>query len=123
MTINVGSFVGKESWGTPARIGRESIPVTLLLDTAEGTTAKFDMENAAGGTIYIPTGSPITTLTFWAAPLYGGTFLALYDSLGAAVTMTVSAAKAYDLPAALYGVGAVKIVVNAQGTVIVSLKG
>lgn len=97
--------------------------MAIALDTAIGTTEEIPFELASGGTIHIPAASPITSLTFWAAPKRGGTFLALYDKLAAAVVLTVSASKCYELPAAVFGCTSLKIVVNAAGTVDLSVKG
>ena len=95
----------------------------ISLDTAIGTTEEIPFENANAGTIHIPTGSAITTLTYHAAPAPGGTYLPLNDKAGAAVTQTVAATKCYELPTAVAGCGALKIVVNAAGLVDLSIKG
>lgn len=110
--------------GNPVVIGRQiGTRLTIALDTAIGTTEEIPFEAASGGTIHIPLGSSITTLTFWAAPKRGGTFLALYDKAAAAVVMTVSASKCYELPTAVFGCASLKIVVNAAGNVDLSIKG
>jgi hypothetical protein len=109
--------------GGNSKIARQSRHEEKALTTSAATTPETDFLGVAGGTVYIPTGSTITTLTYHAAPQPGGTFLALQDSSGAAVTQTVAAEKAYDMPAAVFGVGALKIVANAAGSVFLSLKG
>ena len=105
------------------RIGRAADSASISLTTSEATTPEIVFANAAGAAVFIPTGSSITTLTYYAAPAYGGTYLPLHDSTGAAVTQTVAAAKAYDVPAACFGCGALRIKANAAGSVELSLKG
>jgi hypothetical protein len=105
------------------RIGRQTEQLSLALTASLNTTPLVDFSAAAGGTIFVPAASPITTLTYYAAPDNGGTFLPLNDAAGVAVTQTVAAGKAYDMPAACFGAAALKIVVNSAGAVLVSLKG
>ena len=95
---------------------------TLALKTDDTTPAiPFP---ARGGTIFIPSGSSITTLTYYAAEKLGGTFLPLYESDGStAVTQTVEAGKAYDMPAAIFGCLVIKIRVNSNGSAFVTMKG
>ncbi len=96
--------------------------LTVSLNTAEGTTEEIPYEAYAGGMVFIPSGSSITTLTWWAAPKRGGTFLAAKDEDAAAVTQTVAASDAIEIPKALYGAGAIKAVTNASGNVEISFK-
>lgn len=94
------------------------------LDSVLADSPEIEIGWAASGEIFIPTDSPITTLTYYVAPHSGGTYIAAYDSASspAAVTQTVSAAKAYPIPAAVFGSGNMKITTNADGTVAISLK-
>ncbi len=101
---------------------RSTLEATYALTASAGTTPEIDISHHAWGCIFIPTGSGITSLTYHSAPRYGGTYLAAYDAALAAITQTVSAAKAYPVPAALFGAGAIRIVANTTGNVIVSLK-
>lgn len=108
---------------------------SLSLTTALGTTPEIPYEEFSQGSIAIPTGSSITTLTWFGAVRQSDqpgtsaeqmpatqTFLAAQDSTGTPVTQTVSAAKSYPIPVALAGFAALKCVVNAAGTVDLSLK-
>ncbi len=112
----------------------------LSLTTSLGTTPPIPMEGFAGGTIYIPSGSPITTLTWYGSPRDSSsqdpltpasntqpapTFYPLHtnDSLDTAETLTVSAGNCYNLPADVFGFGALKITVNSAGQVELSMKG
>lgn len=108
----------------------------LSLNTAIGTTPEIPFEAFSGGTIHIPTGSSITTLTWYTAPFQTGrpqnapglsasqtqTFQPAKDSSGTAVTQTVTAANSFPIPTALFGAGSLKCVVNAAGTVDICLK-
>jgi len=95
-----------------------------LTDTL-GTTAEIPFTEFAGGRIYIPAGSSITALTFWDAPVPGGTFLPSYDDAAtpAALAWTgLTAGRSYLIPPKLFAAGAIKIVVNTAGTVYISRK-
>lgn len=111
--------------------------LSVALTDALGTTEEVDYSNYSKGTIAIPSGSSITTLTFHVAvemnsdfdgPERVGdtnssrTYYAAYSG-ATAVTMTVAAARAYDLPSTISGAAYFKIVANAAGTVHVCLKG
>lgn len=74
------------------------------------------------GEVFVPTGSSITSLTFWAAPTPGGTYLPAQDYDGAAVVLTVAQTKSYPIPLCLIGCRALKVVGNVAGTIDVSLK-
>lgn len=95
---------------------------TYSLTTAS-TTAEIVYGGVHYAVIFVPTGSSITSLTFHAAPKSGGTFLPLYDTFGDAVVLTVAAGKAYPVPSACQGVGAIKMVGDAAGDVKVSFQG
>ena len=92
------------------------------LNTAEATTPEILYGDFEYGLIFVPAGSSITTLTFYAAPESGGTFLSLYDVTNAAVTMTVSAGRAYPIPAECVAAEAIKIVVDSAGDVEMSFR-
>lgn len=106
---------------------------SYALNTAEGTTPEIDYSGVESAMIFIPAGSSITSIAFYAAPKIGGTYLPVYqfDYLLAtgtgtytegAVTIggTVTAGRAYPVPACLRGAGAIKAVVNAAGSVNIS---
>jgi len=95
--------------------------ITVAMTTSATTTEVITYDQYAGGGVLIPTGSTITTLT-WHASADGTTFAAASDEGGTAIVQTVSAAKAYELPSALYGWRYIKAVTNAAGTVYISLK-
>lgn len=104
-------------------IRRAYLPQTVSVTASAGTTGEIPFEECAGGMIFVPTGSALTSLTFHAADKPGGTFYPAYDADGNALTRTVAQTRAYPIPSALYGAGAIKIVGNDVGTVIVVKKG
>ena len=108
-----------------SRITRESSasPVqSLTFTNSISTTAEIEFAWAAGGTIFFA--SNPGNLTFYAANDLGGTFQAAYDQTGTAITMTVSAAGAYQIPSGLFGARAIKVVTTTASVVgSVNLKG
>lgn len=106
------------------RIKREStIHTGVAVDnSALASSTEIDITSYSSGSVFVPSGSSLTTLTWYAAEKCGGTYHAAYDSAGSAVTQTVAADRAYPIPAALFGASAIKAIGNAAGTVIVSLK-
>lgn len=104
----------------------EQAKCAFALNTAEGTTPEIPFTGFAGGRIYIPAGSSITALTFWDAPVPGGTFLPSYDDAATPAPLAwtgLTAGRSYLIPPKLFGAGAIKIVVNVAGTVYISRKG
>lgn len=89
---------------------------------AEADSGEVVLAEFVTGTAFIPAGSTITTLTFYAAVESGGTYLPLYDD-GLAVTLSVAAGQSHRLPVALAGAVAIKLVGDAAGTVDISWKG
>ena len=106
-----------------ASMTRHSESLSLTLDSQIADTPEIPIADYASGEIFIPTGSTITSLPYHVAPAKGGTYLPAQDTSGSAVTQTVAATKAYPLPAVLFGARAMKIVTNADGAVILNLKG
>jgi hypothetical protein len=94
----------------------------VAMTDADATTGVIQYSESSGGMIRVPTGSPITTLTWWATEEIGGTFAPAYDQDNVAVTQTVAQTRIHEIPAALFGAAAIKAVVNAAGTVYVNLK-
>lgn len=102
---------------------------TASLTTAIGTTEEMPKSGMAWGDVYIPTGSSITTLTWWKAPALvagnsfeAGTYLPAYDddlTSPAAIVQTVAGGNSYPIPAALASAPFLKAVSNAAGDIIV----
>ena len=104
---------------------------TAALTTAIATTPEILYEEFESGMVLIPTGSSITTLTWWACHEVGGSYLpAKATAVSLTVTprtyvttvQTVAQTGAYPIPAELTGAVGLKIVANAAGTVYLSLK-
>lgn len=109
--------------GGQSLVGRQSEVLALTLDSVLADTPIVDFGTSSSGQIIIPSGSPITTLTYNTGYDSTVTFVPLNTSAGVAVTQTVSAGKSYDLPAAVIGSRLIKITVNADGAVIFINKG
>lgn len=107
--------------------GTSTTGISVAVTASSTTTGEVDFSEFAGGTVYVPSGSSITTLTFYVAPKIGGTYLAAYDdssmSSPAAVSLTVSAGNAYPIPSSIFGCGAMRMVGNTTGTVYLTFKG
>ena len=106
---------------------------TVAINTAVGTTQKITYSDAAGGTIHIPNGSSITSLTWHSCPNdYDdlGTYEPAMHSVDEHVTpityvatvQTVAADGAYPIPAELVGSRYLKAVGDAAGDVYICLK-
>lgn len=100
---------------------------TVGVDTNLADCEPVPFGSYAGGRVYIPSGSSITSLTFYDAPASDGTYLASYDDTATtpvAITLTgLGASKSYPIPAKMFGANWIKMVGNADGTVHLSLKG
>ena len=94
---------------------------SFTLDSTLGDTPEIPIGEYASGQINIPAASSITSLTYYASPTSGGTYLAAQDGSGALV-QTVAASKSYQMPAAIFGAGNIKILTNADGAVTMTLK-
>lgn len=109
--------------GNDAPSSENSVAVTTSL----ATTGEINYQTVAGGQIYIPAGSSITSLTFYVSNKPGGTYYNAYDSSSmsspVAIVLTVAAGYAYPLPSDLFGAGSIKMVGDAAGTVYFSRKG
>ena len=92
------------------------------LTTSASTSPELDISNYSSGEIFIPAASSITTLTYHVSSATGGTYYPAYDSAGSAVTQTVAASRGYAMPSSVFGAPAIRIVVNANGAVAITLK-
>ena len=95
---------------------------SVAVGATSAASKEVSLEQFAGGVVYIPAAETVVTLTYYTAPVAGGTYLQLYDEDGIAVTQTVSHTKAYAIPAAVWGCGFVKLVGNAAKDVDLYLK-
>jgi hypothetical protein len=74
------------------------------------------------GMVHIPSGSSLTTLTWYSSISEAGVYLAAYTESNSAITTTVAAGRSYPIPEALAGARFLKITGNAAGVVGVTLK-
>jgi len=95
----------------------------VTVDTVLADSEEIIYSDRAGGRFHVPTGSSITSITWYDAPESGGTFLPSYDEFGAAITQTVAAGQSYEIPVALAGARVLKAVGDADGTIVIILKG
>lgn len=118
-----------------AIIEQQSTSESVSITTAVGTTGEIRYGSYQQGTIHVPTGSSLTTLTWWTAPHQtdgaashtrreAGTYVPAYDNAGtpAAVTQTVAQTRTFPIPTELAGAAFIKAVGNAAGTIIVTKK-
>lgn len=96
--------------------------VEVDLTTSLATTGVIPVGGLNLARVIVPTGSSVTSLTFYSAATEDGAYQPCNTTAGAAITQTVAAAGDYELPAGLYGVRWVKAVANAAGTVHFLLK-
>ena len=75
----------------------------------------------------VPASLTSTSLSFTVCDTIDGTYVGLEDATGAAITLTVEAAKAYALPPELFGFRYAKLVCGSSEasarSFVVSLKG
>mgnify|MGYP004447389799 CR=1 FL=1 len=108
------------------RIHRWSTTLSsVVVDTTNTSSTEVDFSEYAGGVVYVPnvTGA-IGNITFEVSDKKGGTYHALEDSGGTAVSITAEINKGYPLPDELFGANHFRMVAatNAK-TCIVTLKG
>ena len=97
--------------------------VTVTIATAVANSTEIQFGGHAGGLVYVPTGTSMTTLTWYASPKSGGTFYAVEDGAAGAIQSTVSGGDAVPIPPECYGAAVLKIEADAAGTAGVTLKG
>lgn len=96
----------------------------VAVTTSAATTGKFDYRNFAGGQVYVPANSSLTTLT-WRGSHDGVTYLPVQDGAGTAVASTVTPSTTGCcclIPASCFACAFLKAVGNAAGTIYLSLK-
>lgn len=97
---------------TPLLLGAGS---SYAVNTSVASSAAIPLGHATAGEVRVSTG--ITSLTWHSATTIDGTYRPCYDADNAAVTQTVTDARAHSLPAALFGRAFVKAVPNLNGTI------
>lgn len=96
----------------------------LTANILAGTALRIPYGNAAGGIVFVTAkDATATTLTWYVSDVSGGTLYPASDSSGNALTLTIAAGKAYEIPGALYGAVEIIPVTNAAtATLSVTLK-
>lgn len=99
-----------------------TIPSVTVDGSAVADSEAIKYGAYASGSIYVPAGSSMTTLTWFACETVDGTYLAAEDAASAAVTQTVAASQSHPIPVALAGARFIKATANASGVMGVTLK-
>jgi len=103
-------------------------PLTLTNDIS--TTQALNYTGFSGGNIILPSGSSITSLTFYGSDKQDGSYAPVYDgTLAGPVAQTIVSIDAsvhavgVPIPDACFGYAALKIVANTTGSALATLKG
>ena len=106
-------------------MGRHHNSETITLAT-DDTSPKRNFSDYAGGRVYIPALSSITSITFYDAPKFDGTYVAAYDdTLTTPLELKLTglqAGRSYTMPPQIFAAGGIQMRSNTAGDVIVSLK-
>lgn len=94
---------------------------SLAITASSSTAAQLVFSSYAGGMVHVPSGSSITSLT-WYGSDDGTTYYAIQDGAGTAVVTTVAAGQAAPIPTACFAAAYLKAVGNTTGTVHITLK-
>ena len=111
---------------SPAQITRYSVQLPALnLGVITDTPTKITYTGFAGGLLFVDTltGGSTYTITWYAAFTEGGSLVPVADTSGKALTTTVTAGKAYEIPGSLYGATQIAPILNSgSGTARATLK-
>jgi hypothetical protein len=101
-----------------------TIPDVSVTD-AIATCDVIPFGNYSGGFVIIPTtaGASVTSLTWYVSDKETGTYLPASDEDSVPIVQTVAHTNAYAIPSAIFGARFVKILANAAGTLILTVKG
>lgn len=102
------------------KIRRRSRTFEMVLSSTTTSATTLRLEDWAGAVIDMGTiATAVTTLTVFGGPSDTGPWRALYDSSGAAVTMTLAPSttdgRSYSLPDAAFALSHCKLVANDAG--------
>jgi hypothetical protein len=96
--------------------------ITLTITDSIATCEELPFGSFAGGSIIVPSGSSLTSLTPYGCNEPGGTYVPIYDSSNTAVSRTVAASRGYAIPDECFGFRFIKFLGNTTGTIKVNLK-
>ena len=110
----------------PTSISRATFSIDgLNLAVSGGSPSRISYRGVAGGLLFVDTltGGATYTITWYAAFTEGGTLVPAADTSGNALTTTVTAGKAYEIPGSLYGaVQIAPVLNNGSGAARATLK-
>ncbi len=89
---------------------------------ASATGNGFAFGSSSAGQVRIPSGSPITSLTWYSGDTRGGPWYPVQDGAGNGVTSTVAAGNSCLIPAACFACAFLLAVGNSAGTMNLDLK-
>jgi hypothetical protein len=89
---------------------RDSAVVTATIANGATTSSAISVRSYSLFQLLLPAAFTGTTITFTTSGDYAGTYQALYDNTGTAVSLTVAAGRNLDLPSALASSAFFKIV-------------
>ena len=94
----------------PSLINRTTKTQSLTIASGAAVSDAFDMQDYAGGNLYMPAAWTAASIGFQIAPSEGGTYLPLYDDAAAIVEIDgPSVDTAYTLPKELFAAQWVKL--------------
>ena len=100
------------------KVQRSSDTLVGFAVPASATGQGFDFSNYSSGEIRVPSGSSLTTLTWYSGDAIAGPWYACGD----VTAQTVTAGDAYQIPVALFGSRFLLPVGNGTGTINLDLK-
>jgi hypothetical protein len=101
--------------GPSVKIIGSSGDVSAACTADSTTTARILREGFPMGSVHVPNGSSITTITFWGTNVEAVAGVAGYDQDHVAITLTVAADQIVELPASIACFKYVLPVTNASG--------
>lgn len=112
----------KQGGGGKTQIARQPGHYLDLAITDDETTTPVIDFPFSGLTIHNPTGSGVTTFTFWSAASKKRTLLPHHDRFGDAVSINVPEGQSREVDE-VFAPGVIAIVGDAAGTIDLSFKG
>lgn len=106
----------RPSGGKPVNIQGSDFDVPAACTTDVGTTAEIDKRGLSHGSVYVPTGSPITLITWHGTRASGVSGRPGKEFERSAITQVVAADEMCEIHPSLAGFPFVLPVVNADGT-------
>jgi hypothetical protein len=98
------------------KLNRASNTQTVTIAVGGTASDALVLDGYAMGMIHLPSTLEGTALTFTVCPTFGGSYQAVEDSSGNAISLTVEASKSYAIPEALFGAPFAKLVMGSTQT-------